>query len=213
VDRDTSEPLHPTAQKLVDTVKEMLKVTSYDNIKSENVLLRSGISRGPLYHHFANFEELIETAQIQIYQEYVRGVIKALLHAIRAFDDPFATRGEFEKIIKQSQNGNSYSLRRQRLGLVHNAASIESFRKKIGVTQEALNQEWMRIYQMCVDKGWGDPKIDPRTFAILIQSTFLGRILDDISPVQMDPTAWANTLIRLLERFCFCTDLASRIQN
>ena len=41
---------HPTAQKLVDTVIEMLKTTPYNGIKSENVLARSGISRGPLYH-------------------------------------------------------------------------------------------------------------------------------------------------------------------
>ena len=57
----TEEPtLHPTAQKLVDTVIEMLQTTSYNNIKSENVLVRSGITRGPLYHHFADFDDLIE---------------------------------------------------------------------------------------------------------------------------------------------------------
>ena len=40
-----TKALHPTAQKLVDTVKEMLKETPYNNIKSENVLFRSKISR------------------------------------------------------------------------------------------------------------------------------------------------------------------------
>ena len=53
-------PLHPTAQKLVDTVIEMLQTTAYSNIKSENVLARSGITRGPLYHHFADFDDFTQ---------------------------------------------------------------------------------------------------------------------------------------------------------
>ena len=208
-----TKPLHPTAQKLVDTVKEMLKETAYNNIKSENVLFRSGISRGPLYHHFDNFEELIEVAQTQIYQDYVGGVFTSLLAALSALQDPMATRDEFARIVRESDAANSESLRRQRVGLVHNAASIEGFGQKLSATQEALNQQWMKIYQICVDKGWADSAIDPRTVAILMQSIFFGRILDDISPVQMNLNSWAATWTRLLDSFFFCTVLAERIQN
>jgi AcrR family transcriptional regulator len=74
--------LHPTAQKLVDTVIEMLETTSYNNIKSENVLSRSGITRGPLYHHFEDFDDLIQTAQVQMYKRFVYEVTEQLLHVI-----------------------------------------------------------------------------------------------------------------------------------
>ena len=85
-------PLHPTAQKLVNTVIEMLRTTSYNNIKSESVLLKSGISRGPMYHHFANFEDLIETAQIQIYKEFASEAIQELVDAVNSIEDPFKAR-------------------------------------------------------------------------------------------------------------------------
>lgn len=206
-------PIHPTAQRLVDTVKEMLKDTSYNNIKSENVLLRSGISRGPLYHHFANFDELIQIAQTQIYQDYVGLLSDALMSASIALEDPMATRDEFAKIIGSSQVGNSVSLRRQRVGIVHNASSTKSFSEKLGITQEGLTQQWMKIYQISVDKGWADPSLDPRTVSILLQSTLFGRILDDISPIQMNSDAWVVTLIRLLDNFFFSTALAARVQG
>ena len=196
----------------MDTVKEMLKDTSYNNIKSVNVLLRSGISRGPLYHHFANFDELIQIAQTQIYQDYVGLLSDALMSASIALEDPMATRDEFAKIIGSSQVGNSVSLRRQRVGIVHNASSTKSFSEKLGITQEGLTQQWMKIYQISVDKGWADPSLDPRTVSILLQSTLFGRILDDISPIQMNSDAWVVTLIRLLDNFFFATALASRVQ-
>lgn len=207
------KPIHPTAQRLVDTVKEMMKDTPYNNIKSDAVLLRSGISRGPLYHHFTNFDELIQIAQTQIYQDYVGLLFGALMNASTSLEDPMATREEFANIIRKSQVGNSISLQRQRAGIVHNAASTKSFSAKLGVTQESLTQQWIKIYQICIDKGWADPSLDPRTVAILMQSIFFGQVLDDISPVHMDLDAWIVTLIRLLDNFFFSTALASRIQG
>ena len=110
---DLSQPLHPTAQQLVDTVKEMLQEASYSEIKSENVLRRSGVSRGPLYHHFANFEELIEVAQTQIYVSYVRGIIDALVTATISTEDAGILRQNLVYIINDSAEHNSFAIRWQ----------------------------------------------------------------------------------------------------
>jgi AcrR family transcriptional regulator len=141
-------PLHPTAQKLVDTVIEMLQTTSYNNIKSENVLLRSGITRGPLYHHFADFDDLIETAQIQLYKSFVLEVISQLLKVIEATDDLEGARTELH-------------------------AFVEARTVKIS------------------------------DVAILMQSTFIGRVLDGMSNVQMNPREWVKVLNTLFDRFFF----------
>lgn len=204
--------MHPTAQNLVDTVKEMLTHAPYNAIKSENVLSRSGISRGPLYYHFENFEELIEVAQTQIYQDYVGEVVAALAKSAIALEDPLATREEFAHILRESEVGNTRELRRQRVGLIHNAASVKNFRQRLGATQESLNLQWIHIYQIAVDKGWAEPSIDSRSVAILMQAVFFGRILDDISPLHMESEAWLATLSILLDSFFFCTALAERTQ-
>jgi AcrR family transcriptional regulator len=200
---EVSQPLHPTAQKLVDTVIEMLKDTSYNNIKSENVLLRSGISRGPLYHHFENFEELIQTAQIQIYQKFVTESSKAVAEAIVGHDDFREAREAFKASVERSTQMSNSSLRRQRIGLMHNAVSFENFRQQLSTTQEELNQQWITAYQTCVKKGWTNPALDARAVAILMQSTFIGQTLDDISPVKMNPEEWSAVLMHLLETLFF----------
>ena len=201
---------HPTAQNLVDTVKEMLIHTPYNSLKSENVLFRSGVSRGPLYHHFENFEDLIEVAQTQIYQDYV-GAVVALTRIATTLGDPLATRQEFVKILEESEKVTTLERRRQRVGLIHNAASIDSFQEILSATQESLNRKWMQIYEVCVAKGWASPEFDSRTVAILMQSAFFGRILDDISPVHIRPEAWITTLSRLFDCFFFCKVLAAEM--
>ena len=196
-------PLHPTAQKLVDTVIEMLQTTSYNNIKSENVLLRSGITRGPLYHHFADFDDLIEAAQIQLYKSFVLEVISQLLKVIEATDDLEGARTELHAFVKARTVKISDVVLRQRVGIIHNAASQPKLRKKLNQTQESMTQQWMKAYQICLEKGWADPTIDSRCVAILMQSAFIGRVLDGMSNVQMNPREWVKVLNTLFDRFFF----------
>jgi len=206
-------PLHPTAQKLVETVIEMLKVTPYNGIKSENVLARSGISRGPLYHHFENFEDLIESAQTQIYLGSVTVWVTALASAIESSADADSAREQVRILVASESMKVSIQQLTQGIGIIHNASSIEQLHQRLGKTQEKLTQEWMKVYQLCIDKGWADSNIDSRAVAILIQAAFYGRILDNLSNVQMKSNDWIRALLRLFDGFFFCTALALQTQS
>ena len=206
-------PLHPTAQKLVDTVIEMLKTTPYNGIKSENVLLRSGFSRGPLYHHFSNFGELIETAQSQIFFESVATWVVALATAIKLSADSDSAREQVRILVAGESMKISLQQLTQGIGTTHNASSIDALHLRLGGTQERLTHEWMKVYQMCIDRGWADSEIDARAVAILIQAAFTGRILDDLSTIHMNSDNWVQVLIRLFDSFFFCTALASQTQS
>ena len=65
------ESLHPTKRALVATVLEFLKDTKPSDLTSEAILAKSGISKGSLYHHFEDFDDLIETAEVIKYAAYV----------------------------------------------------------------------------------------------------------------------------------------------
>ena len=195
--------LHPTAQKLVDTVIEMLQSTSYNNIKSENVLLRSGITRGPLYHHFEDFDDLIQTAQIQLYKKFVLDVTTQLVTVLESAEDLESVRANLKGFINARSEKIADNLLRQRVGIIHNAASHSPLREKLNDSQETLTQEWMKAYQICLDKGWADPTVDSRCVSILMQATFIGRVLDGMSNVQMDLEEWKKVLIRLFDTFFF----------
>lgn len=202
VELHTLDRLHPTAQKLVDTVKEMLNDNAYNEIKSENVFARSGISRGSMYHHFSNFDELIQTAQWQLYQSFSIGMIAALEQATLDVDDIEVLRENLTLMINASALERSLTLRRQCVGYFYNVSSVKSFRSRTLTSQEILNQRWIRLYQSCLDRGWADPLVDSRAFALMMQSMIVGRVIDDVSPVHVDLEAWVRIGILLVEKFC-----------
>ena len=183
----------------------MLEETSYDNIKSENVLARSGISRGPMYHHFENFVDLIETAQVQLYARFAGGTIVAIHKIIAKEKDPWIARKEISILVHIKTNLASNRVRWQCLGVLHNAASGKSFRYKLWETQEAINQEWIKTYEICLQRGWADPSRDPRVFAYMMQSFILGRVYDDIAPIKVEQENWVQIGLRLLDVFLFET--------
>jgi len=206
-------PLHPTAQKLVDTVIEMLRTSSYNSIKSENVLLRSGISRGPLYHHFNNFEELIDTAQTQIFLGSVTVWVAALARALEFSADVDSAREQVRILVESESMKISIQQLTQGFGTIHNASSNAPLHQKIGKMQEKLTQEWMLVYRLCLDKGWADSNIDARAVAVVIQAAFFGRVLDNLSPEHMKSNDWLKALLRLFDSFFFCTGLANQTQS
>ena len=65
------DSLHPTKRALVQTVLDQLKTKKPSDLTSELILETSGISKGSLYHHFEDFDDLIETAQVFRYAAYV----------------------------------------------------------------------------------------------------------------------------------------------
>ena len=63
--------VHPTRLKLIEAVLTLRKSHTYEDITVEQVLDVSGISRGSLYHHFSDFFDLIEAAEIVRFTKYV----------------------------------------------------------------------------------------------------------------------------------------------
>ncbi len=70
--------LHPTAALLCKTVEQMLSEKKPDLITAEEVLEKSGISKGSLYHHFEDLSDLIETTLIIRYAHWIDLSIRSM---------------------------------------------------------------------------------------------------------------------------------------
>ena len=62
---------HPTKRLLVETVVAMLETKKPNEILAEEVLESSGVSKGSMYHHFEDLQELVETAQLMRYSKWI----------------------------------------------------------------------------------------------------------------------------------------------
>ena len=67
---------HPTKKLLVETVVNLLDSQRPSEILAEDVLEISGVSKGSMYHHFEDLQELVEIAQLIRYSKWIDASIQ-----------------------------------------------------------------------------------------------------------------------------------------
>ena len=74
--------IHPTKEKLIETMAELMNERALHDIQVDDVLRESNISKGSLYHHFENFEDLTEAALIARFSNTVDRSIELVAGAV-----------------------------------------------------------------------------------------------------------------------------------
>ena len=86
---------HATHRALIDCGVELAKEFGMYSFTVEQLLTKSGISKGSLYHHFEDFNDLVECVQVRVFTEYVELDISAIQRALDAATD----RDKFVNLI------------------------------------------------------------------------------------------------------------------
>jgi AcrR family transcriptional regulator len=196
-----------TSEKLVETVLEMLKERSPEDMRVEEVLEVSGISTGSLYHHFDDFGHLVEMALVRRYIEILdtaAELIEEVLHQMATGDDPrFATSGAVRKFAEF----NSPELRFERARILGMCDRHERMRDELSEAQQRATDRIAALLEAGQqDSGRINPDLDARALAVFIQSYSLGRIVDDIVADQMEQQDW----LALIETFMSSVVLTDR---
>lgn len=189
--------VHPTRERLIQTMADLLDEERPERITADMVLAKSGVSKGSLYHHFADFEELLEAALVQRFSSSVDESVENIsdvLHKATSREEFFQALGA---VTADTQSPERSDRRYERARAVGLAGSNERFRVVLGLEQQRLTDAFTDIFREAQHRGWIQPDIDPHALAVFIQAYTLGRIVDDIAPNKVDPTAWVNLINRI----------------
>ena len=196
VQRSPKEP-HPTKTLLLDTALRLLESTAVEDLTIDMVLEASGVSRGPLYHHYEDFPDLVEHALVAIFAKHVDESIEAFE---RAVDDAATKQDLAEKVhqlTRATQQPNRADRRMQRVVVFANAQNSPRLRAMLGAEQQRLNSAMADVIERAQQRGWINSTHHPRALATFVQAYTLGRVVDDIDPTPVPPEAW----IRLIDSF------------
>ena len=92
---------HPTKRHLIETATALIEEHGAQGFTVEQLLEMSHISKGSLYHHFHDFSDVIEQAQVARFSRYVDQDVVALV-GIQA--------EAFRCFIRQCANGSKKKL-------------------------------------------------------------------------------------------------------
>lgn len=169
---------------------------SLSSIQVDDVLRESNISKGSLYHHFENFDELTEAALISRFAYSVDISIELVGGAVNGA----RTAEEFvEKIIEvttvtQGRDRSKFRLERARvIGLsVNSPKLLEALERE----QDRLTDAMADVVREGQEKGWVSKTFDAKTIAVFMQAYTLGRVIDDVASKDqhIDSQDWNNVV-------------------
>jgi AcrR family transcriptional regulator len=194
------DSLHPTKRALVVTVLDFLKNTKPSDLTSEAVLAKSGISKGSLYHHFEDFDDLIETAEVIKYAAYVDQSIHLLTKVFQIAKTRDEMVTELKKVTRFTQSPDLMPQRMDRATAISLANSNPRMMKKMNIEQDRLNEAIIDIFREARERGWISKEIDIHAGAIFIQAYTLGIVINDVSGKKVEPEAWNELIDMFLEK-------------
>jgi len=192
--------LHPTKRALITTVLEQLKTLKPSELTSELVLEKSGISKGSLYHHFEDFDDLIETAQVIRYAAYVDQSIHLLTKVFQTANSRDQMITELKKITRFTQSPDLMPQRMDRITSISLANNNPRMLKKMNAEQDRLNGAISDVFREAAERGWVSKEIDMHAGALFIQAYTLGIVLNDVSGKKLEPKAWNELIDLFLEK-------------
>jgi AcrR family transcriptional regulator len=180
---------HPTKELLIETVLEILKTESIDQINSDQVLEKSGISKGSMYHHFEDFGDLLEHAQVRRFAGFVDYSIHSISQLLTVKTKQELLDG-LRLVTRYTQSAELKGQRLYRVTAIANAGQSERMRKNLAAEQNRLTAALADLFREVVARGWGNPKVQPQTLAVFIQAYTMGNIVNDFVDEKMDLENW-----------------------
>lgn len=170
VGRVRGRPSEGAREALVEAARQLFMAADYEQVSTEQILERSGVSRGALYHHFPSKLELFTA----VYEATERRHIEAIGAEMAAAESPF------DALLL----GASAYLRR--------CESDEEMRR-IGLMQSRAVLGWERWREVAMGLGLGAvlaavsaaieaeelPPHDPETLAVIV----LGALIEAAMPI------------------------------
>lgn len=191
---------HPTRDRLIETMAQLLDGSDPEHITADQVLNASGVSKGSLYHHFEDFEDLLEAALISRFSTNVDATIDhlaAILATATSRDELVAALRKVNE-FDQDQSRSRFRLERARAaGLTY---SSPRFHDALGAEQQRLTDAFTDLFSEAQNKGWMSSELDARATAVFVQAYTVGRVVDDIAPEKVDPQAWVELIMRVIDK-------------
>ena len=182
---------HPNARKLLDTTAELLNETQIERINLSTVLQRSGVSNGSLYHHFEDFQDLLEQAIVERFTKGLNDSLAAIANLLEVSDET-TFRKRVKEIVFAFHDQNRRPFRMARLETLGALMSRPRLADRIGRAQfeSTMKQgDYLAEFQR---RGWLRRDLDAAVVSTFMTATFLGRVVDDIASEQINPTEWSR---------------------
>ena len=191
--RDT----HPTKVHLTEAAATLIDEHGSQGFTVEQLLEKSNISKGSLYHHFEDFHDVIMQAQVLRFARYVEDDITALTNVLLAASSREDMFGRLDLISRATHDPARSGRRADRIEILAGARHSEKMKNALGPTQARLTGAIADLVREMKAKEFISENLDPGSVAVFIQAYSLGLIVNDVSDQSIDLEEWHAMISRM----------------
>jgi AcrR family transcriptional regulator len=191
----------PTRQRLIELALIELDTHGLSGFDLDDLLAKSKISKGSLYHHFGSKNGLITAAEVHLLlATYDQGnrLLRLLIENTKNANE-FASH--MELMVRTATDQQSVETRRRRVRALALAQHNPTLAKEIKKSQIEGSKYLAETMQIALDKGWLRPDINVKAFSYWQQGMFFGHKLLDISEEDDLNEPWNEIAIIALRAF------------
>ncbi len=185
---------HATHRALIDCGVELAKEFGMYGFTVEQLLTTSGISKGSLYHHFEDFNDLVECVQVRIFAEYVAIDITAIKAALEVATDRQKFFELISLITRTAVQPQRTVSRLQRARIISATEGRERFAARIGEEQKLLNDQMTQVIAVGQERGWVVPHLEAHSLALFVQGYAFGLLLNDVAAEKIVSEDWVAVI-------------------
>lgn len=190
--------IHPTRDLIVATAATLMKVKGVGALHIDDILEETGLSRGALYHHFKNVDEIIESALLATYAEGINFNIQFVRNVLASATSAEEFRaGVFAANIEYARNEQLRQVRKLRAHAMATTATAPILQEALAHEQQRLTDEYINVISQAQKNDWVRTSLDPLALATFIQAYSFGFIVDDVSHSHVDADKW----VAIIEEF------------
>jgi AcrR family transcriptional regulator len=191
---------HPTKRLLTETVVEMLGTKKPSEILADEVLESSGVSKGSMYHHFEDLQELVETAQIYRYSKWIDASIDFLTNYVAKARTKDEVRKALRILTEQTQSDERKDARAERAQALAACLDNPRMAKQMGAETQRLTDAIADVTEEVKNKGLFRNDVNAKALATFIQAYTLGKIVNDHNPTGVHESEWNDFIMNIAER-------------
>jgi AcrR family transcriptional regulator len=181
--------MHPTKNLLLDTAVSLIDEFGPQGFTVETLLETSKISKGSLYHHFHDFSDVIEQAQVARFSRYVDQATSR---------EDLGTK--FSLIVQGAGMPGRDAARADRATILGMARHSKKFADGLAIEQQRVTDVLADIAREMQERGWINKELDAVVVATFVQAYSLGFVLNDITSNPISIDQWSAFISAMLAK-------------
>lgn len=193
------QTMHPTKALLLETAVALIDERGPQGFTVDELLETSKISKGSMYHHFEDFTDVIESAEVFRFARYVDEDIRAIAAIMRTVSSREEMFARFRQITEVASSQERTASRQDRAMIIGLSSRSPRLAAALAAEQDRLTDALADIAREFQERGFLKAETDPRMVAVFVQAYSFGKVVDDIAATQIPRDQWVGLISRLVE--------------